>query len=78
MKQGADYSEGPLPEEAWGYYNQGKERDRLLKGIGPLERLRIQELIGRFFPLPPATVFDIGVAQVYMHSGSRRWTTRSI
>jgi ubiquinone/menaquinone biosynthesis C-methylase UbiE len=42
------------------YYSKGTETGRLFKGIGPLELHRIQELISRYFPPPPAAVFDIG------------------
>ncbi len=59
MTDSADRSK-PLPEEALIYYNQGKEAERLFKGIGPLELLRSQELISRYFPAPPAVIFDIG------------------
>ncbi len=44
------------------YYNSGKELDRLAKGIGPLELVRTQELIARYLPPSPATVYDIGGA----------------
>ena len=38
-----------LPEEAIRYYEGGREAERLLKGIGPMELVRTQELIERFF-----------------------------
>jgi ubiquinone/menaquinone biosynthesis C-methylase UbiE len=53
-------SSGLLPKEILGYYNRGKEAGRLFKGIGPLELARTQELITRYFPPPPAVVFDVG------------------
>jgi ubiquinone/menaquinone biosynthesis C-methylase UbiE len=42
------------------YYTQGKERDRLTRGENKLEHLRTQELLTRFLPKPPATLYDIG------------------
>jgi SAM-dependent methyltransferase len=53
-------SPSPLPEEILSYYNTGREAERLFKGIGPLELVRTQELIARYFPSPPAVVFDVG------------------
>jgi ubiquinone/menaquinone biosynthesis C-methylase UbiE len=49
-----------LAEEILSYYNTGREAERLFKGIGPLELARTQELITRYFPPPPAVVFDVG------------------
>ena len=49
-----------LPKEIQSYYNRGTEADRLSTGIGPLELARTQELITRYFPPPPAVVFDVG------------------
>jgi ubiquinone/menaquinone biosynthesis C-methylase UbiE len=42
------------------YYTQGKERERLTKGENRLEKVRTQELLTRFLPKPPATIYDIG------------------
>ncbi len=44
------------------YYAVGfREDDRLrLRAHGVLERLRTQELLGRFLPPPPAVVLDVG------------------
>ena len=42
------------------YYQLGEESDRLFAGIGRLERVRSQELLSRFLPPPPATIFDVG------------------
>lgn len=50
----------PIAEDILGYYNQGGEADRLSKGLGLLESARMKELIDRFFPPPPAVVFDVG------------------
>jgi len=58
----AQITTGPaiLPEEAVRYYQGGREAERLRKGIGPMELVRTQELIERFFPAPPAVVLDVG------------------
>ena len=49
-----------LPDEIVAFYSRGLEIGRLSKGIGPLEYIRTQELIGRYFPPALAVVFDIG------------------
>lgn len=41
-------------------YAAGTEADRLIKGSNQLERVRVQELMARFLPAPPAVVCDIG------------------
>lgn len=51
-----------IEHEMHAFYNEGKELIRLAKGIGPLELVRTQELIARFMPDTPATVYDIGGA----------------
>lgn len=51
---------GSMPAEILGYYDAGKERDRLADGRGRLERLRTQELLIRHLPPPPAVVLDVG------------------
>ena len=38
------------------------ERERLRHDIGPLEQARTRELIQRYLPPPPVTVFDVGGA----------------
>jgi ubiquinone/menaquinone biosynthesis C-methylase UbiE len=53
-------SPSSLPKEILNYYDRGKEAERLSTGIGPLELARTQELITRYFPPPPAVVFDVG------------------
>jgi ubiquinone/menaquinone biosynthesis C-methylase UbiE len=54
------HSDESMPPEILDYYATGRELDRLARGIGPLELARTKELVGRFFPTPPAVVFDIG------------------
>jgi SAM-dependent methyltransferase len=44
------------------YYEQGVERDRLLRGAGRLELARTQEILRRHLPPPPASVLDVGGA----------------
>ena len=56
----ASESERKLPPEIIDYYATGRELDRLTRGIGPLELARTKELVERYFPAPPAVVFDIG------------------
>ena len=50
----------PLPAELLTYYAQGKEADRLARGIGPIEHARTQELVQRFLPAAPAVIHDVG------------------
>ncbi len=42
------------------YYEGFDEADRLAKGEGLLEFVRMQELIQRFLASPPRVVLDIG------------------
>jgi ubiquinone/menaquinone biosynthesis C-methylase UbiE len=42
------------------YYDRAPEESRLEQGAFLLEALRSRELIERFAPAPPATVFDVG------------------
>jgi SAM-dependent methyltransferase len=49
-----------VPDEILGYYALGEERARLEQGPGLLEKLRTEELLGRFLPPPPARVLDVG------------------
>jgi ubiquinone/menaquinone biosynthesis C-methylase UbiE len=51
----------PLDEEVLGYYTRGLEEERLIHNAeGLLERVRTQELLGRFLPPPPDVVLDVG------------------
>lgn len=47
-------------KEIVAYYTQNSEAGRLESGCGALEFARTQELVLRYLPPPPATVFDIG------------------
>ncbi len=49
-----------LSNETLSYYERGEEEERLSKDVGQLERTRIQELLNRFLPKPPAVIFDVG------------------
>jgi SAM-dependent methyltransferase len=42
------------------HYEQGQEADRLLQGAGEMERIRTQEVMGRYLARPPAAVLDVG------------------
>ena len=46
--------------EMLSYYERFDEANRLGRGGGLLEFARMQELIGRFIPSPPAVVLDVG------------------
>jgi len=49
-----------LADEILAFYNETDEAGRLVRGFGPLEFARSQELISRYLPGAPAVVFDIG------------------
>jgi len=44
------------------HYESGREEDRISEGIGQLELLRVQEVLSRHLPEPPADVLDVGGA----------------
>lgn len=46
--------------EILSYYEGIDEAGRLVRGAGPLEFARMQELIGRFLPAAPGVVLDVG------------------
>ena len=47
-------------DEILSYYEGYDEENRLARGSGLLEFVRMQELIGRFLPSPPRVVLDVG------------------
>jgi ubiquinone/menaquinone biosynthesis C-methylase UbiE len=49
-----------LPDEALIHYEGGREAERLLNSVGQLELVRTQELLSRYLPPPPASIFDVG------------------
>ena len=52
-----------IPDEIEAHYRQGVESQRLSASPqGELERLRTQEMLARYLPPAPATIFDIGGA----------------
>lgn len=46
--------------EVLSYYEGIDEAGRLVRGAGPLEFARMQELLGRFLPAAPGVVLDVG------------------
>jgi SAM-dependent methyltransferase len=48
-----------LDPEVLAYYDLGRERSRL-ETTSRLEYLRTRELLGRFLPVPPARILDVG------------------
>ncbi|MDE2904287.1 MAG: class I SAM-dependent methyltransferase [Chloroflexota bacterium] len=50
----------PAGREILSYYEGIDEAGRLVRGAGPLEFARMQELLGRFLPAPPGVVLDVG------------------
>lgn len=44
------------------HYETTTEEDRISSGIGQLELLRVQEVLGRHLPPPPARILDVGGA----------------
>jgi 2-polyprenyl-3-methyl-5-hydroxy-6-metoxy-1,4-benzoquinol methylase len=42
------------------HYGDGKEEHRLAQSLGRLERIRTQEIMGRYLPAPPCRVLDVG------------------
>lgn len=51
-----------ISKEIEAHYQQVSESERLLDGVGELERLRTQAILARHLPAPPAVIFDIGGA----------------
>lgn len=52
-----------IPEEIEAHYRESSESQRLSASRqGELERLRTQEILARYLPPAPATIFDIGGA----------------
>jgi SAM-dependent methyltransferase len=47
------------------FYEDGREAERLTRGIGRLEAVRTLELLTRHLPPPPAVVYDVGGATGY-------------
>ncbi|MEI6287686.1 MAG: methyltransferase domain-containing protein [Bacillota bacterium] len=53
----------PNKQQIIEFYSEGfQEENRLLSGLGVLEKLRMEELLRRFLPTAPAVVYDVGGA----------------
>lgn len=55
-----DNSKSPLPEDVRTHYTSGYEANRLENSNGKIELERTRELMKRFLPQVPATIYDIG------------------
>jgi ubiquinone/menaquinone biosynthesis C-methylase UbiE len=53
---------GLISREIEDHYQQTRESQRLLQGVGELERLRTKLILERHLAPPPATIFDVGGA----------------
>jgi len=51
-----------ISKEIEAHYQQFSESERLLDGVGELERFRTQAILARHLPPPPAAIFDVGGA----------------
>jgi SAM-dependent methyltransferase len=51
-----------LDEAVLRHYESIREEDRISSGLGQLELLRVQEVLGRHLPPPPARILDVGGA----------------
>jgi ubiquinone/menaquinone biosynthesis C-methylase UbiE len=49
-------------EKVIAYYSEYDEKNRLASGIGNIEFIRSQNIIGRYLKVPPAVVLDVGGA----------------
>jgi ubiquinone/menaquinone biosynthesis C-methylase UbiE len=53
---------GPLDDAVVRHYEAVREEDRIAHGLARLELLRVQEVLRRHLPAPPARVLDVGGA----------------
>ena len=51
---------GSLSPEIQDFYGRFDEKNRLLSGIGQLERVRTQDILERHLPTAPAVILDVG------------------
>jgi ubiquinone/menaquinone biosynthesis C-methylase UbiE len=58
MKTGSEHIQ--ILPEVMAFYNEGKEASRLLQGLGRMEFARMQEILPRYLPPPPAVIADVG------------------
>ena len=59
------FQKGPCPtldEEIHRYYDLGHEQGRLRHETGEIERLRMEDILRRWLPSPPAVICDVGGA----------------
>jgi ubiquinone/menaquinone biosynthesis C-methylase UbiE len=49
-----------VASEILDHYADGQEEQRLTRSLGRLERIRTQEIMGRYLPPPPCRVLDVG------------------
>jgi len=49
-----------LDENILNYYNRGRERGRLDRGLSKIEFLRTLDVFARFLPEPPLSILDLG------------------
>ena len=49
-----------LDESIHRYYNEGREQSRLMQSSGKLEFTRTMEILHRYLPVAPITIYDIG------------------
>lgn len=50
------------PEEIVRHYEEIEEGRRITEGLGQLELLRTQQVLGRYLPEPPSSILDVGGA----------------
>ena len=62
-----------IASEILDHYGNGQEEQRLARSLGRLERLRTEEIVGRYLPPPPCRILDVGGGTgVYALSLSRQ------
>lgn len=62
-----------IASEIVDHYGDGQEEQRLARSLGRLERLRTEEIVGRYLPPPPCRILDVGGGTgVYALSLSRQ------
>jgi ubiquinone/menaquinone biosynthesis C-methylase UbiE len=62
-----------IASEILDHYANGQEEQRLARSLGRLERIRTEEIIGRYMPSPPCRILDVGGGTgVYALSLSRQ------
>jgi ubiquinone/menaquinone biosynthesis C-methylase UbiE len=49
-----------IASEILDHYGNGQEEQRLARSLGRLERIRTEEIMGRYVPPPPCRILDVG------------------